>query len=80
MSEKWIQASEIGTYMYCRRAWWLRRYQGAANANRRELAAGTRYHEDHGRLVQRTQFARKFAYAMIFVVVAYAAYVFMGGG
>lgn len=44
-----IRASEIGEYLYCRRAWWLRHVQGQASANVRDMAAGTAAHARHGR-------------------------------
>lgn len=45
-----IRASEIGTFIYCRLAWW-QRLQGVEPANRGELAAGTAFHQQHARRV-----------------------------
>ncbi len=46
-----IRASEIGEYLYCRRAWWLRHVQGLESANVPMMAEGTEAHAGHGRLV-----------------------------
>lgn len=45
-----IRASEVGAYLYCRRAWWYRK-QGVEAENQDELAAGTELHLQHGRQV-----------------------------
>jgi len=45
-----IRSSDIGTYLYCRRAWWYKK-QGFASVNQTELAAGTELHAKHGRQV-----------------------------
>jgi hypothetical protein len=46
-----INASEIGRYAYCARAWWLHRALGYAPHNTAALERGTRRHEEHGRTV-----------------------------
>ena len=45
-----IRASEIGSYLYCRRAWWYR-LNGQESLNQAEMAAGTELHRKHGRKV-----------------------------
>lgn len=46
-----ISASEVGRYVYCARAWWLRRVAGHEPTNIEALERGSRSHDDHGRLV-----------------------------
>lgn len=79
MSDQWIRASEISTYLYCRRAWWLRRKQGVSPQNVRELAAGTRHHQLHGRTVWQSLWMRRLAYLVLFMAVAFFAYQFIIG-
>lgn len=48
---KTIRASEVGEYLYCARAWWLRRALGWEPAGHERRERGTIYHERHGRAV-----------------------------
>jgi hypothetical protein len=59
-----IRASEIGTYLYCQRAWWYQR-QGVHSENQAELAGGTELHERHGRIVMTVGCLRVLAYILL---------------
>jgi hypothetical protein len=59
-----IRASEIGTYLYCQRAWWYQR-QGVRSDNQAELAGGTELHERHGRTVIMAGCLQVLAYALL---------------
>lgn len=48
---KVIAASEIGTYLFCRRAWWYAQ-QGVSPGNLETLMAGKDFHERHGSQVR----------------------------
>ena len=53
-----IRASELGEYMFCARAWWLKEIVGEtgdAKLTARRTAAGERGHEQHGRAVRAVQ-------------------------
>lgn len=41
-----IKASELGSFLYCRRAWWYQR-QGKTSENTAALANGQRRHNQH---------------------------------
>lgn len=49
---RFIRASEIGEYVYCRRAWWLGRVVGLTPAGRDRRMRGTALHVRHGRNVR----------------------------
>lgn len=46
-----IRASEVGEYVYCARAWWLRRVAGLEPSGRERREFGTVLHRRHGRVV-----------------------------
>jgi CRISPR/Cas system-associated exonuclease Cas4 (RecB family) len=80
MSDKWIRASEISTYLYCRRAWWLRRVQNAAHGHTQRLAAGTVHHQAHAGRVARAERSRRVAYGFLALALVVLAAWLLGGG
>lgn len=46
-----VRASELGEYVYCARAWWLRRVAGLEPAGQERREHGTALHRRHGRAV-----------------------------
>ena len=71
---KTIRASEIGSYLYCRRAWWYRR-SGHESINQAELAAGTELHRAHGRTVIAAGLMRSLAWIVLLTaLVLFVAY------
>ncbi len=46
-----IRASEVGEYVYCARAWWLRRVAGLEPDGRARRELGVALHRRHGRAV-----------------------------
>jgi hypothetical protein len=74
MSDEWIRASEIGNYVYCSRAWWLQRTRALASQNVREVKAGTKFHQQHGRLVTQAIWTRWLAFTLLFAVIAFMTY------
>ncbi|NCC34009.1 MAG: hypothetical protein EOM24_18645 [Chloroflexia bacterium] len=50
-----IRASEVGEFVFCARAWWLRRAAGQESAGHERRAAGIVRHAHHGRTVALSQ-------------------------
>jgi CRISPR/Cas system-associated exonuclease Cas4 (RecB family) len=61
---KTLRASEIGSYLYCQRAWWYQ-LQGIQSENQAELAGGRELHRRHGRTVMTSGCLRYLAYALL---------------
>ena len=60
-----IRASEIGSYIYCNRAWWLKQIDGRESRNISEMQLGTRQHERHAQIVKGAGLLQHLAYALI---------------
>jgi hypothetical protein len=63
-----LRASEIASFIYCRRAWWYQR-QGIQSENQAGLAAGTKLHARHGRSIFLSGCLRWLAYAMLLLAL-----------
>jgi hypothetical protein len=61
-----IRASEIGTYLFCRRSWWYK-LQGVPSQNQQELAGGSAFHLRHGRQVIRAGLVRITGWLLLLV-------------
>jgi hypothetical protein len=68
-----IRASELGTFMYCKRAWWYQR-NGEPNQNQAVMADGTAIHQRHGQAVMATGCLRILAYVILFIALALLVY------
>ena len=63
-----IRSSDIGNYLYCRRAWWYRR-QGFESENQAELASGTELHRKHGRKVLAAGLMRTLGFLLLLLAL-----------
>jgi CRISPR/Cas system-associated exonuclease Cas4 (RecB family) len=63
-----IRASEIGSYLYCRRAWRYRK-SGVESENQVELAAGTELHHQHGRKTISALLLRTFGMILLLAAI-----------
>ncbi|HEX5808792.1 MAG TPA: hypothetical protein VFY25_09020, partial [Anaerolineales bacterium] len=63
-----IRSSDIGNYLYCRRAWWYKK-QGFESENRAELATGTEIHRQHGRKVIASSISRSLGILLLLMAL-----------
>lgn len=66
---KVIKASELGVYLYCKRAWAYQQ-QGKASQNQAEMDRGTLYHRQHGNLVTRAGIFKTIAFILLILAAA----------
>lgn len=64
-----LRASELGSYLYCARAWWFQRL-GVPSENQAELKTGTNFHQQHARGVLHSFLLR--AAALFLLILAFA--------
>ena len=74
MKKGTIRASEIGSFLYCRRAWWYAS-QGTESTNQDQLDWGQRYHQRHSRTVLKAGCLRFVGYGLLLgAFVSWAVY------
>jgi len=71
---KVISASELGAYLYCKRAWSYQK-RGLASQNQAELESGSAYHRRHGRKVRLAALLK--AAAFLFFLLAVGVLIFL---
>ena len=62
-----MRASEIGAYVYCHRAWWLRTVGGIEPDDRARFDRGIEAHHRHG---TRVRLARVLLFVAVALIVA----------
>ncbi len=73
MRKRTIRASEISTYLYCKRAWWYQS-QGVESSNQQEMSAGTAYHQVQGKYVFKGVLMRIFAWIALGIALVFFAF------
>jgi CRISPR/Cas system-associated exonuclease Cas4 (RecB family) len=68
-----VRASGMSEYAFCARAWWLRREGVKPTRGGEARAAGTRWHERHGRSVARASRLRAVSAVCAYLALALAA-------
>jgi hypothetical protein len=65
---KTIRASEVGTYLYCARAWAYAQ-KGIVSSNQAEMSSGSDLHRLHGRRVLASSLTRALALILLLVAI-----------
>ena len=72
-----IRASEIGTYLFCQRAWWYQQ-KGIDSQNIRRMVTGTEIHARHSRTVLAAGCLRTLAMGMLLAAMVLFVIHFLG--
>ena len=72
-----IRASEIGTYLFCRRAWWYQRKE-VPSENVVEMLGGTEIHRQHGRTVMAAGCLRTLSMGLLLAAMVLLVIHFVG--
>ena len=67
--DRFISASEIGTWCYCKKAWYLQQL-GHPSALRGEQLDGTRYHRTHFQSLRRARRQRDVSRVVMLICLA----------
>lgn len=67
-----IRASDVGSYLFCARAWRYRQ-KGVEPSNQAEMTAGIELHRAHGRMVIASGLTRALALILLLVALALLA-------
>ncbi len=77
-----VRASDIGTWTYCHRAWWLAQVKGIPHRRPELLDAGELAHAAHGHRVRRSQHLRTAGLLLLAlgILILAAGWMILGGG
>lgn len=73
-----LRASEIGTYLFCQRAWWYAS-TGVESENQTEMALGSEIHTHHGRQVLSVGCLQVLGIVFLLLALALSIAFWMGG-
>lgn len=63
-----VRASEIGTFIFCQRAWWYQR-EGVETVNLAELSAGSQFHQQQASIARSALAINFFAIILMAVIL-----------
>lgn len=71
-----IRASEIGTFIFCQRAWWYQR-KNLKPSNQEEITNGSDFHSSHWLKTQSVSPIRTAAWILLFFAILFLALYFI---